>query len=200
MIDALLTKATMVIQTLSSILLLSATVTLLVNGATVDKENEVKLILENMETDVLNFRNEVERVYSSRCETSTLKQCYKSNYNDCSSIYPNQECMKSEEMIFSVCGDGDTCNGLWDTSQTAVRIPYTLAQAQGNNPHDADVIESICYSRLAEEYMIDRYGEMNGNQLYFGSATGSFRIIPARHSETCGEYDPRKRPWVSYNS
>lgn len=30
---------------------------------------------------------------------------------------------------------------------------------------------------------------------YFGSATGMFRIFPARHSRECGQYDPRERPW-----
>ena len=31
--------------------------------------------------------------------------------------------------------------------------------------------------------------------MYFGSSTGAFRIIPAQHSEICGDYDPRCRPW-----
>ena len=41
--------------------------------------------------------------------------------------------------------------------------------------------------------MIANY--QTGNQMYYGSDTGSFRIIPARHSEKCGVYDPRRRPW-----
>ena len=41
--------------------------------------------------------------------------------------------------------------------------------------------------------MVDKF--VAGNQMYFGSATGTFRIIPARHSEVCGVYDPRRRPW-----
>ena len=31
--------------------------------------------------------------------------------------------------------------------------------------------------------------------MYFGGHNGAFRIYPARHSETCGNYDTRKRPW-----
>ena len=41
--------------------------------------------------------------------------------------------------------------------------------------------------------MIDNYKP--DSQMYFGSSHGSFRIIPARHSEVCGQYDPRRRPW-----
>ncbi|KAL7486189.1 hypothetical protein ACHAW6_012402 [Cyclotella cf. meneghiniana] len=36
---------------------------------------------------------------------------------------------------------------------------------------------------------------VEGYQMYFGSATGTFRIVPAQNSETCGDYDPRRRPW-----
>lgn len=41
--------------------------------------------------------------------------------------------------------------------------------------------------------MVEQYRA--GYQMYFGTAGGSFRIIPARHSEVCGAYDPRRRPW-----
>ena len=98
--------------------------------------------------------------------------------------------MTADESIVSACGDGITCNALNDKTQTAVRVPYSLMNLKTNNPNDPNVIESICYSRLAEEYMVDNYS--TGNQMYFGSADGSFRIIPARHSEVCGEYDPRR--------
>lgn len=33
------------------------------------------------------------------------------------------------------------------------------------------------------------------NGYFFGSHTGIDRVYPARHSEVCGEYDPRTRPW-----
>ncbi|KAL7460401.1 hypothetical protein ACHAW6_000109, partial [Cyclotella cf. meneghiniana] len=82
---------------------------------------------------------------------------------------------------------------LRDKTQTTVRIPAKLSDGSMGNPTDPQVIESVCYSRLAEPYMIDNV--MDGHQMYFGSSTGAFRIIPARHSETCGDYDPRQRPW-----
>ena len=64
-----------------------------------------------MEADVLSFRDEIERVYTSRCDAATLSACSKSNYNDCSSTYPNQQCMKANELVIESCGDGTACNG-----------------------------------------------------------------------------------------
>ena len=81
------------------------------SAASLDKENEVKSILERMESDVLALRDEMERVYSSRCDTKTLTECYQSNLNDCSSTFPNQQCMKADELVISTCGDGESCNG-----------------------------------------------------------------------------------------
>jgi Mg-chelatase subunit ChlD len=164
------------------------------SAASFEKEQAVKVILQQMESDVLAFRDEMERVYAARCDTSTLTECSRNNFNDCSSTYPNQQCMAADELIISACGDGQSCNGQWDKTRTAVRIPANLALAPQDNPDDPEVVESVCYSRLAEDYMVQttRYNE---NQMYFGSSAGSFRIIPARHSEVCGVYDPRRRPW-----
>ena len=84
-------------------------------------------------------------------------------------------------------------SALWDKTQTAVRIPANLAGESLDNPTDPQVIQGICYSRLAEPYMIENFKE--GHQMYFGSSTGAFRIVPAQHSKICGDYDPRRRPW-----
>ena len=83
----------------------------LTNAASLEKENEVKAILEQMESDVLAFRDEMERVYSARCDPSMLRECSRNNYNDCSSVYPNQWCMEADELVLPTCGDGSTCNG-----------------------------------------------------------------------------------------
>ncbi|KAL9180726.1 hypothetical protein ACHAXT_011179 [Thalassiosira profunda] len=172
-------------------LLLSLAPTL-AGAASAEAERQVEAILQRMETDVLAFRDEMERAYSLRCDAATLTECSESNFNDCSSTYPGQQCMQADELVISRCGDGTACNGLWSKEETAVRIPESLVDASGN-PEDQEVIESVCYSRLADPYMVDNYSL--GNQMYFGSRTGAFRIVPARQSETCGAYDPRRRPW-----
>ena len=75
------------------------------------KEAQFQDILEKMKNDVLLFRDEVERVYSSRCDASTLENCAYNNYNSCSSTFPQQQCMKADELVISACGDGQSCNG-----------------------------------------------------------------------------------------
>lgn len=174
------------------------------NAASVDRENEVKSILRRMESDALAFRDEIERVYSVRCETQTLTECFESNYNDCSSTFPNQKCMAVDELVISACGDGKSCNALWDKALSTVSIPAEIANAPRDNPSDPEVIESACYSRLAEPYMIDKYKddeefwskyEVQPSWTYFGAHNGVFRKIPATQQEECGQYDPRRRPW-----
>ena len=82
------------------------------NAATTDaKENEVREILQRMESDALEFRDEIERMYRARCETKTLVDCGESNFNDCSSSFPGQVCMEANELVVMACGDGVSCNG-----------------------------------------------------------------------------------------
>ena len=99
-------------QALPSLSLLSATSLLLVlapaSAASDEKEDEVKSILQRMEADALEFRDEMERVYAARCETETLTDCAEANYNDCSSTFPSQRCMEADELVISACGDGGT--------------------------------------------------------------------------------------------
>jgi len=174
------------------------------NAADSDEESEIESILKRMESDALAFRDEIERVYGTRCSTETLTECYESNYNDCSSTFPNQQCMKADELVVSACGDGLNCNALWDKELSTVSIPASLADGPFGNPSDPEIIESACYSRLAEPYMIEKYeaDEEYWSKLgsrpswtYFGAHNGLFRKIPAIHQEQCGEYDPRRRPW-----
>ena len=163
-----------------------------------DRTNEVEFILKKMESDVLMFRDEMERVYSDRCNTNTLTECARSNFNDCSSSFRNQICMDKDELIISQCGDGEDCNSLWDKSVSTVSLPSALAQAPFNNPSDPEIIETACYSRLAEPYMVDKYAadeefwanyNVSPSWTYFGAHNGLFRRIPATHQEQCGAYD-----------
>ena len=80
-------------------------------AASIEKENEVKEIMQKMEADVVSLRNEIERVYSKRCETKTLVDCGENNFNDCSSTFPGQVCMEANELVVTACGDGISCNG-----------------------------------------------------------------------------------------
>ncbi|KAL7475860.1 hypothetical protein ACHAW6_001759 [Cyclotella cf. meneghiniana] len=163
-------------------------------AADVGNEIKVESVLKSMEYSVLAFRDHIERVYESCCNPETLAECSKCNYNDCLTAYPNPQCIDAQKLIESTCSNPDNnCNVIYDKSQTIERIPDELADAPMDNPTDPRVIESVCFSRLAEPYMTKNF--IVGHQMYFGSSTGAFRIVPAQHSKICGDYDPRQRPW-----
>ncbi|KAL7532149.1 LOW QUALITY PROTEIN: hypothetical protein ACHAXR_006045 [Thalassiosira sp. AJA248-18] len=108
-------------------------------------------------------------------------------------------CMKANELVISKCGDGVSCNALWDKRLSTVTIPAAIAQAPLDNPSDPEVIESARYSRLSEPYMpmksIGGPNNAHPSWTYFGAHNGLFRKIPATYQEECGQYDPRHRPW-----
>ena len=93
---------------------------------------------------------------------------------------------------------------LWDKTLSTVSLPSALADAPLDNPSDPEIVESACYTRLAEPYMIDKYQRdeqywakynVQPSWTYFGAHNGLFRKVPAIHQEVCGVYDPRRRPW-----
>ena len=160
-------------------------------------EREARKILRLFKEDVLALRNEVEHSHSRRCETATLADCSRASLSSCSSSFPNGQCATKDELSIPACDAGAHCSALWDAQSSAVSIP-------GHSPEDPEMVETICYSRLAEPFMVeswekdvewhDRYGSYPSWR-YFGSHNGVFRKTPAHHQEVCGEYDPRKRPW-----
>jgi len=173
-------------------------------GASFEKEQQVKAILTRMEADCLAFRDEIEMAYLQRCSADTLNQCAGGSYNDCESAFPNQICMDPSELVIQQCGDGRSCNALWDKSVSTVAFPAALAQGEDNNPTDHELVETVCYSRRAEEYMVRKYEEDSAfwaqygtapSWTYFGAHNGMFRQVPATLANVCGKYDPRTRPW-----
>jgi len=75
---------------------------------TLDQENKVENILLAMEVDVKAFREQLEKVYTKRCDSQTFSSCIRKNYNDCSSAFPNKQCTYSKPH----CGDSHTrCDG-----------------------------------------------------------------------------------------
>ncbi len=80
------------------------------DSATREQEIEFKAVLERMESDVLALRDEIERVYQYRCDLSTLDECGYNNYNDCTSAYPNEECVVEDEFKIN-CGGDLACKG-----------------------------------------------------------------------------------------
>ncbi len=91
---------------------------------------------------------------------------------------------------------------LSDDTITKVSIPDSVTKSSQETV--AKIIESACYSLLAEDFMVVRHetskeimGKYNTKPLsfYFGGHDGLFRQVPALHQVQCGCYDPRRRPW-----
>ena len=91
------------------------------------------------------------------------------------------------------------CNKTYST----VSLPASLTQAPKDNPSDPEIIDSACYSCLAELYMSDKYEQdeeywskynVQPSWTYFGAHNGLFCRIPAVHQKQYGEFDPRRRP------
>ena len=92
---------------------------------------------------------------------------------------------------------------LWDTTSSKVSIPESVAES--DNPDVIEgVVETACYTRLAEPYMVKNYADseifwaesnMKPSWTYFGAHDGLFRSVPALHQRDCGAFDPRRRPW-----
>jgi len=198
-----------------SLLLLTVAVVILVGkhplafGAvridTLQGEDVLRDVMLRLEVNVLAYRNAVESAYNSRCSSNTLNTCQKNNYDECSSLYPNQTCPSSDFAVISQCGKGELCNGLFDWSVSTVRLPRALADGPGNNPTDPQIIETICYSRQTDNFLKNLFGRNDSfwedrgmsyrPAMYFGGADGAFRIFPGRQSASCGAYDPRSRAW-----
>ena len=181
--------------------------------ARTDKENEIRRILEHIQKGTLKFRDEIERVYGERCNADTLSQCSRSSFNGCSSVFPNQQCMENDELVIEACAgepgeknekDYGVCNALWDKTSSVVSIPSALAQGSMQNPTDPELLETACYSNMAEDFMVEKYEQdemfwdnygAQPSWTYYGAHNGLFRRVPAIYQETCGNYDPRRRPW-----
>ena len=167
-------------------------------------EAEFEALVARLENDVITFAREVESLYQNRCTEISLQECSGGNYDECSSLLPNQVCPGGEDLNIEQCGDGITCSALWDYSVSTVAIPKELASTDGRNPSDNSIIETICFTQQLDQFFLQQHTEQeqfwnsigsSTPQLHFGSKNGAFRIYPARHRETCGEYDPRLRPW-----
>jgi len=168
-------------------------------------EAEFLKLVSDVEADTLEMAREVELLYKQRCSDVTLNDCYKNNYEECMSRFPNQECPAGEQLADTICGDGTECSRLWDYSISRVSLPQAVANGPNRNPTDPNVIETVCFSRALDAWFVEKsnqdaeywnvaYG-LEVPPMYFGAHNGVFRIYPAHRASECGVYDPTVRPW-----
>ncbi len=151
-------------------------------------------VTAKMESMVLAYRDEIERLYLDRC--ASLATCQAENYDECKSALPNPTCSASSNFWTKTCGEG--CTGLEDLTTSNYRI------APNATPADPLIVEAICYSRFMDDWLTQRILQdqafwdeigISPRASYFGTREGAFRILPGFPSEGCGTYDNTGRPW-----
>ena len=160
---------------------------------------DLEALMEKQEGLVLELAKEVEEQQALRCGI-TVSDCQEMSYDNCGTRYPSQTC-PADGLDIAACGGGQ--GGLFDYTVSSVRLAGTVNTDGDNNPLDDEVKETVCYTRHLDDWFVSTNAdneatEVYGDrlpQLYFGGHNGAFRIYPARHSETCGSYDTRERPW-----
>ncbi|GAX16383.1 hypothetical protein FisN_10Hh399 [Fistulifera solaris] len=151
-------------------------------------------VTAKMESMVLAYRDEIERLYLDRCVSLTT--CGAANYDECKSALPNLTCSAPSKFWTDTCGAG--CAGLEDLTTSNYRI------SPNATPADPLIVEAICYSRFMDDWLTQRIQEdqafwdeigISPRASYFGTREGAFRILPGFPSEGCGTYDNTGRPW-----
>ena len=161
--------------------------------------NDLSALMEQQEGLVLELAAEVEVQHRQRCGL-TVSDCQEKSYDNCGTRYPCQTCPASG-LDIAACGSGK--GGLFDYTVSSVRLAGTVDTDADNNPRDDEVKETVCYTRHLDDWFVSTNADNEATgvygdrlpQLYFGGHNGGFRIYPARHSESCGNYDTRERPW-----
>ena len=160
---------------------------------------DLEALMEKQEGLVLTLASQVEQQHRLRCGL-TVSDCHEMSYDNCGTRYPCQTC-PADGLDIAACGTGK--GGLFDYTVSSVRLAGTVDTDGDNNPRDDEVKETVCYSRHLDDWFVSTNADNQASQvygdqlpqLYFGGHNGAFRIYPARHSETCGNYDTRERPW-----
>ena len=160
---------------------------------------DLSALMEKQEGLVLELASEVEQQHRLRCGL-TVSDCQGMSYDNCGTRYPCQTC-PADGLDIAACGTGK--GGLFDYTVSSVRLAGTADTDADNNPRADEVKETVCYTRHLDDWFVSTNANNEASQvygdrlpqMYFGGHNGAFRIYPARHSETCGSYDTRERPW-----
>ena len=182
---------------LNSIAALALQLTTIISDASV---LNLRTFMNEMESMALSVTRKVEDIYADRC--NRLSSC--ASFHECKSTF--DEATKECRMDYVAdCRnvEGGGCGKIYDFSQTNVRVPSTLLNAQTSQPEDAHLKEDLCYSNTMTETFrsaaidLQRTSDkiLQPPQTFFGTSNGMFRIWPAQHSEVCGVLDTRIRPW-----
>ena len=107
-------------------------------------ESELNAMLSKIEDDVLEFATEMEALYNERCSVKTRDECAKSNYEECSTLFPDQTCISGSILERPECiVRGQSCSALADFTVSNVRLSENVVKDADGNPVAAEVRANI---------------------------------------------------------
>lgn len=198
---------------MKSLLSTSLLINLILHNSSITNVNAENLdVLEDMlnkiTQDTLAFKRHFETLLLSenRCDQSKLDECANANYDGCVSEYPQPACPGG---IWAIpdCGKGKEggCGAFFDFTASTLRLAPSIDVDLSFNPNEDSVKNTICYSKQAEPYMIEKTEEeeeywqrysTSAPWFHYGAEDGIFRIYPGNPKGPCpSTYDPRVRPW-----
>ena len=161
---------------------------------------ELNELLDSVENKVLKLSAKIEQQHAGRC-TADYSKCEGSMFDTCVSELPSGRC--DSGIRSPLCGA--LCGMTFDYSTSTINIPPGQ-DVKAVDIHDR-IKETACYTNALDSMFKQNNEGFNATGLYeilpnqyFGDRHGFFRLYPGRHFETCGEYDPRVRPWYSAGS
>lgn len=124
---------------------------LLISTATANEQALLSLI-NRLNSDVIELRNEVELHYQNRCDA--ILGCTYASYDECLSEFTSgQSCPTKDQLGYAVeeCGAGVNCNGLFDYTSTTVRLPnVTVKDPDGDRNPKNPLVSAVVFRHLSD--------------------------------------------------
>lgn len=109
-------------------------------------EQALLTLINRLNSDVIELRNEVELHHSKRCDA--ILGCTQASYDEClSELSSGQSCPSKDQLGYAVdeCGLGENCNGLFDFTSTTVRLPNGTVVDPNGDRTPKNPIVSVCF-------------------------------------------------------
>jgi len=109
-------------------------------------EQALLTLINRLNTDAIELRNEIETNNLKRCDA--IMGCTYANYDEClSELSSGKTCPSKVELGYNIdeCGSGNSCNGLFDYTATTVRLPNSTVVGNERVPKSPEVRVSLTF-------------------------------------------------------
>jgi von Willebrand factor type A domain len=179
-------------------------------------------LIARVEVDVVHLSYAVKQALMRTSDSNSalsscdwLNSCIRSNYEHCTSKFPNEQCYSvpfNDSDSSPPCDREFQCGTKFDFTSSTIRISRDVyPNGETTDEMNSRIFETICKTRsLDNDWFVPYWknasynGKVEPRALMFGSADGVIRVYPGRQSSDyedevgiCESYDPRTRPWYS---